>query len=215
MHDSTASSRDADDALHSLVPQVATRDATARQRAGLESLIPGWGPSAVLAGLVSFGFVGGLGLVPLPVGLLEPLEPAAAVEPPRVLDNTPMPTSSTSAGPLQNALAGEETVRVRHLVVSHKDSPLGKHRGITRTRDEAKQRASQALVRARKGEDFVKLVIEYSDEPGAAERKGDLGHFGRRWAIQPFSDKAFALKKGELSEVVETNFGQHVILRIE
>jgi hypothetical protein len=149
------------------------------------------------------------------VGLFKAVEPVAAAAPPRAAEKMLAPVASTSAGPMQNALPGEETVRVRHLVVTHKDSLLGKHRGVTRTRDEAKQRASQALARARKGEDFVKLVNEYSDEPGAADRKGDLGHFGRRWAIQPFSDTAFALEKGELSSVVETTFGQHVILRIE
>jgi parvulin-like peptidyl-prolyl isomerase len=101
------------------------------------------------------------------------------------------------------------------LVVSHKDSPLGKHHKIARTKEEAKRRAEAALARAKRGEDFAKLVAEFSDEPGAAERQGKFGRFRYKDAIKPFADAAFALKAGELSGVVETGFGYHVIRRTE
>ena len=102
-----------------------------------------------------------------------------------------------------------------HIVVAHKDTALGKHLRLTRTREEAKQRAGEALARARKGEDFSKLVAEYSDEPGSAARKGSAGRFGRKHAIAGFSDAAFALKVGGISDVVESSLGYHVILRTE
>jgi parvulin-like peptidyl-prolyl isomerase len=104
---------------------------------------------------------------------------------------------------------------VSHIVVTHKDTAMGQRLRITRTREEAKRRAGEALARARKGEDFKKLVAEYSDEPGSAARSGSAGRFGRKHAIAGFSEAAFALKVGGISDVVESALGYHVILRTD
>jgi len=59
------------------------------------------------------------------------------------------------------------------------------------------------------------MVKAYSDEPGAVERAGDLGVFDRSQMVKPFADMAFALKVGEVSEIVETVYGFHIIKRTE
>lgn len=94
---------------------------------------------------------------------------------------------------------------VRHLVVLSERWRPDEHR------DSARARAGEALARARAGEPFEALVSEYSDEPGAAER-GGLLQPGREGSWVPeFWQAASALDEGELSGVVETEFGFHVI----
>jgi len=105
-----------------------------------------------------------------------------------------------------------EEVGARHILVQHVDSKR-RSEGITRTREAAKARAQECLLKLRAGADFTDLVTEYTDEPGGAERGGDLGLFPRGVMVESFTEAAFALKVGEISEVVETPFGFHIIKR--
>jgi parvulin-like peptidyl-prolyl isomerase len=75
----------------------------------------------------------------------------------------------------------------------------------------ARDKAEDLRRRAAGGEDFEKLAKENSDEPGAKESGGDLGWFGHGRMVKPFEEAAFALKDNEISQVVESPFGFHVI----
>lgn len=76
----------------------------------------------------------------------------------------------------------------------------------------AEKKAKAAIVRANQGEDFAKLAAELSEEPGAAQRGGDLGFFPKDKMVPEFADAAFAQKIGSVSATpVKTKFGYHVI----
>ena len=102
-------------------------------------------------------------------------------------------------------------IGARHLLVMYRGSQRAADT-ITRTKEEARTRAVEALRRSRAGEDWVALVREYTDEAGAPEG-GDLGVFGHGAMVPAFERAAFALEVGGVSEVVESPFGFHVIQR--
>jgi peptidyl-prolyl cis-trans isomerase D len=71
-------------------------------------------------------------------------------------------------------------------------------------------RANKVLDLARKGDDFAELARKYSEDSTAA-KGGDLGYFKSDDMVKPFADSAFSLKKGEISDLVRTRFGIHII----
>jgi peptidyl-prolyl cis-trans isomerase D len=107
---------------------------------------------------------------------------------------------------LKDKYKGQEERRASHILIQADPGNAGE-------RAAAKTRAEQILaqVKARPA-DFAKLAKANSQDPGSAAEGGDLGFFGRGAMVKPFEDAAFALKEKEISGVVETEHGYHVIL---
>jgi peptidyl-prolyl cis-trans isomerase D len=95
-----------------------------------------------------------------------------------------------------------EERRASHILIA--SEKLGK--------DKAKAKAEELLQQIRKNPGaFEELAKKNSDDPGSASKGGDLGFFGRGMMVKPFEDTSYALKEGEISGVVESDFGFHII----
>ncbi|HEU5077360.1 MAG TPA: peptidylprolyl isomerase [Polyangiaceae bacterium] len=126
-----------------------------------------------------------------------------ALEPANVLPDAPPVLPADAAA----------KVTASHILFSYQGAVRAPP-NVTRSKTEAKAVAEEVLGRLRRGVlAFEEAVVVFSDEPSAAERKGALGAFGRNSMVKPFSDAAFALAPGALSDVVETQFGFHIIWR--
>lgn len=105
-----------------------------------------------------------------------------------------------------------EGIRAAHILIQDiKDSVTGKVVDSVTSLNKAKE----ILAKIRNGEDFAKLAADFSEDPGSKQRGGDLGFFDRRRMVQAFDSVAFSLKTGEVSELVRTPFGWHIIKLLE
>ena len=102
----------------------------------------------------------------------------------------------------QDEFVTEEQVQARHILL---------RTGGERSDEEARGLLEAAKRRIEGGEDFVALVRELSEEPGAAERGGDLGFFGRGAMVPEFEQAAFSAEVGEIVGPIETPFGLHLL----
>lgn len=101
---------------------------------------------------------------------------------------------------------GQEERRASHILITAPASAPPAERAA------AKAKAQQLLAQAKKAPDsFAELARKNSQDKGSAARGGDLDFFTRGAMVKPFEDAAFAMKKGEISDVIESDFGYHII----
>jgi hypothetical protein len=134
------------------------------------------------------------------------------------------PTSSGGSSPERCLAAADakherkpsEPARItaKHVLVRYAGAKRAPET-VTRTREQACLRAEEALGKLHEGMSFGEVVRVYSEESGAATREGSIGAIERGDVAAAFADAAFELEAGEVSQVVETPFGFHVILRTE
>jgi parvulin-like peptidyl-prolyl isomerase len=121
-----------------------------------------------------------------------------------------------------------EGVRASHILINARRLQIRSELQAKGNRDQAqldrlvaeemnqrRARAADILSQLKRGANFAELARRYSDDPGTRERGGDLGLFTRDTHTLRFDEAAFALKPGQLSQVVETDYGFHVIKAIE
>ena len=102
-----------------------------------------------------------------------------------------------------------DQVTASHILVMHKESARSSE---TRTKEEAKTMIDDVKAKITDGIDFAELAGEFSDCPSGS-KGGSLGTFGRGQMVKIFEDTAFGLEVGKTSDIVETEFGYHMIHR--
>lgn len=98
-------------------------------------------------------------------------------------------------------------VKASHILITPEKSAVNQTSAKTIARD----KAIFVLKEIKSGKSFSSLAKEYSDDPGSAIKGGDLGFFGFGDMVKEFESAAFTLEKGEVSELVETKYGFHII----
>lgn len=108
----------------------------------------------------------------------------------------------------QNAarLGGQEERRASHILIAATKA------AAEADRQKARARATELLAAVRKAPDsFAEVARKNSQDPGSAPMGGDLDFFARGAMVKPFEDAAFSMKKGDISDVIESEFGYHII----
>jgi len=101
---------------------------------------------------------------------------------------------------------GNEQRRASHILIGFGVSATSEQKQV------AKAKAEALLATIKKNpKSFEELAIKNSQDPGSATKGGDLGSFGRGAMVKPFEDAAFSMKVGQVSDLVESEFGYHII----
>lgn len=98
-----------------------------------------------------------------------------------------------------------ELAHARHILI------LAKEADPKADKDRKREKLAQVKKKLQEGGDFTLLAKQYSEDPGSKERGGDLGFFPKGQMVKPFDQAVFKMMPGELSDIVETEFGYHLI----
>jgi len=105
---------------------------------------------------------------------------------------------------VQKAYGEDKTASVRHILLLTQEKN-------EEEKAEIHKKMEEILSRAKKGEDFAGLAKAYSEDPGSKDNGGLYENFGRGQMVPPFEEAAFSVPIGEISDIVETAFGYHII----
>lgn len=126
----------------------------------------------------------------------------------KYLDQVAEEQSHISDEDLQKLYNQGKTVTVRHILLSTQGKTDSE-------KAEIKKKMEELLARARAGEDFAELAKTYSEDPGSKSNGGLYENFGRGQMVKPFEDAAFSVPVGEISDIVETSYGYHILKVID
>ena len=103
-----------------------------------------------------------------------------------------------------------ERIKVSHILFRFKETD------DKESKDKKLSLANTVLSELKQGMDFALAARKYSEDPGSATTGGEMNYFGRGRMVKPFEEAAFNLKKaGDISDIIETKFGYHIILLID
>ena len=167
---------------------------------------------AGLFGALSCDSPGGVGPQGQPAASAAPAPSSA----PSASSSSGGATASRAAAPSVSAarLPVPDAIVLQHVLVAYSGAKRVP-RNVVRTKLEAKSRAAEALAKVRAGAEFEDIVAAYSDDTGSVNRRGLLGKVRRTGLDPAFARAAFALDVEEVSDVVETPFGFHIIKRTQ
>jgi hypothetical protein len=144
---------------------------------------------------------------PAPVVSAAPSVIAAPAAPPA---SAAEPAPSAEAAPPPRQIAG-----AAQILVAYTKAELAP-KTVTRTKEAAKARAAEALAKIKKDKmPFEEAAKKYSDDPASKDVGGAIGNFERNAMPETFSTATFAMKVGDISDVVETPRGFHIIKRTQ
>jgi parvulin-like peptidyl-prolyl isomerase len=109
---------------------------------------------------------------------------------------------------IQQEYNKDKTASVRHILLLTQGKSDSE-------KVELHKKMEELLARVRNGEDFAALASEYSEDPGSKEKGGLIENFARGAMVKPFEDAAFSVPVGEISDIVETNYGYHILLVVD
>ncbi|MFA4840061.1 MAG: peptidylprolyl isomerase [Candidatus Neomarinimicrobiota bacterium] len=126
----------------------------------------------------------------------------------RFLEDTLTEASKVNEDDIKKAYSEDKSASVRHILFLTQGKPDSAKKMI-------RAKAEEVLKLAKSGGNFEKLVKQYSEDPGSKDNGGLYKDFERGQMVKPFEDAAFLTPIGQISDVVETNFGFHIIKVID